>query len=63
MQKVKIVYDKLDAIVKSGANAVLSELPIGDLTTQYFADRARDISNVVQDVSKSALARIRVVCI
>jgi len=35
----KIIYDKLDAIVKSGAQVVLSQLPIGDLATQYFADR------------------------
>uniref|UniRef100_A0A7S1KQY8 T-complex protein 1 subunit eta n=1 Tax=Percolomonas cosmopolitus TaxID=63605 RepID=A0A7S1KQY8_9EUKA len=35
----KIIYDKLDAIVKSGANVVLSKLAIGDLATQYFADR------------------------
>lgn len=35
----KIIYDKLDKIVKSGANVVLSKLPIGDLATQYFADR------------------------
>jgi len=26
-------------IVKSGAKVVLSKLPIGDLATQYFADR------------------------
>jgi len=35
----KIIYDKLDQCVKSGANVVLSKLPIGDLATQYFADR------------------------
>jgi len=35
----KIIYDKLDKIVKSGANIILSKLPIGDLATQYFADR------------------------
>jgi len=35
----QIIYDKLEAIVKSGANIVLSKLPIGDLATQYFADR------------------------
>ncbi len=35
----KIIYDKLDKIVASGANIVLSKLPIGDLATQYFADR------------------------
>lgn len=34
-----IIYDKLDKIVKSGAQVILSELPIGDLATQYFADR------------------------
>jgi len=34
-----IIYDKLDKIVKSGAKIVLSRLPIGDLATQYFADR------------------------
>jgi T-complex protein 1 subunit eta len=35
----KIIYDKLDACVASGANVVLSRLAIGDLATQYFADR------------------------
>ncbi|CAI9718703.1 T-complex protein 1 subunit eta-like [Octopus vulgaris] len=34
-----ILYDKLEAIHKSGANVVLSKLPIGDVATQYFADR------------------------
>jgi len=35
----QIIYDKLDQIVASGANVVLSKLAIGDLATQYFADR------------------------
>ena len=35
----KLIYDKLDLIVNSGANIVLSKLPIGDLATQYFSDR------------------------
>ena len=35
----KILYDKLDQIHKSGAKVVLSKLPIGDVATQYFADR------------------------
>ncbi|KAI9221452.1 chaperonin Cpn60/TCP-1 family [Blastocladiella britannica] len=35
----KIIYDKLDKIVSTGAKVVLSKLPIGDLATQYFADR------------------------
>jgi T-complex protein 1 subunit eta len=34
-----IIYDKLDKIVASGAQIILSKLPIGDLATQYFADR------------------------
>jgi T-complex protein 1 subunit eta len=35
----QIIYDKLDSIVKTGAKVVLSKMPIGDLATQYFADR------------------------
>lgn len=35
----QILYDKLEKIYKSGANVVLSKLPIGDVATQYFADR------------------------
>lgn len=35
----QILYDKLDKIHKSGVNVVLSKLPIGDVATQYFADR------------------------
>jgi T-complex protein 1 subunit eta len=35
----KIIYDKLEKIVATGAKVVLSKLPIGDLATQYFADR------------------------
>lgn len=35
----KILYDKLAKIHESGANVVLSKLPIGDVATQYFADR------------------------
>jgi len=35
----EIIYRKLDAIEKTGAKVVLSKLPIGDLATQYFADR------------------------
>lgn len=34
-----ILYEKLDKIAKSGAKVVLSRLPIGDVATQYFADR------------------------
>jgi T-complex protein 1 subunit eta len=35
----KIIYNKLENILNSGANVVLSKMPIGDLATQYFADR------------------------
>ena len=35
----KLIYEKLDKIVASGAQIILSKLPIGDLATQYFADR------------------------
>ena len=35
----RIIYDKLEKCVASGAKIVLSRLPIGDLATQYFADR------------------------
>ena len=34
-----IIYEKLEKCVKSGAKIVLSNMPIGDLATQYFADR------------------------
>lgn len=35
----KVLFSKLEAIVATGANVVLSRLAIGDLATQYFADR------------------------
>ncbi|XP_011312068.1 T-complex protein 1 subunit eta [Fopius arisanus] len=35
----QILYQKLEKIHKIGANVVLSKLPIGDVATQYFADR------------------------
>lgn len=34
-----ILYDKLQKIYDSGAKVVLSKLPIGDVATQWFADR------------------------
>lgn len=57
-----IIYRKLEAIVATGAKVVLSKLPIGDLATQYFADRdifcagrvvADDLKRVVQAVGGS----------
>ena len=35
----KIITQKLDNIINSGAKVVLSKLPIGDIATQYFAGR------------------------
>lgn len=35
----QIIYHKLEAVYKTGAKVVLSKLPIGDLATQFFADR------------------------
>jgi T-complex protein 1 subunit eta len=35
----QIIYQKLEKIVESGSQVILSKLPIGDLATQYFADR------------------------
>ncbi len=34
-----ILYEKLEKLYLSGAKVVLSKLPIGDVATQYFADR------------------------
>jgi T-complex protein 1 subunit eta len=34
-----IIMDKLNKILNTGCNIVLSKLPIGDLATQFFADR------------------------
>ncbi|RMJ26647.1 t-complex protein 1 [Aspergillus sp. HF37] len=35
----QIIFNKLEALYKTGAKVVLSKLPIGDLATQFFADR------------------------
>merc|ERR1719454_142655 len=45
----EIIYDKLAKIVASGANIVLSRLAIGDLATQYFADRGLFCAGRVED--------------
>lgn len=34
-----ILYEKLEWCQKSGAKVILSRMPIGDVATQYFADR------------------------
>lgn len=35
----QLIYEKLQILVDAGAQIVLSKLPIGDLATQFFADR------------------------
>lgn len=54
----KIIFDKLKKCVDSGANVVLSKLPIGDLATQYFADHGIFCAGRVEkdDMTRVALA-------
>mmetsp|Transcript_16176 Transcript_16176/g.29891 ORF Transcript_16176/g.29891 Transcript_16176/m.29891 type:complete len:566 (+) Transcript_16176:40-1737(+) len=54
----QIIYDKLDACVACGANIILSKLPIGDLATQYFADRGLFCAGRVEaaDLNRTAKA-------
>jgi T-complex protein 1 subunit eta len=63
----EVIYDKLDKIVKSGANIVLSKLAIGDLATQYFADRGLFCAGRVefmdlQRMSKATGALVQTSC-
>ncbi|CAF0859749.1 unnamed protein product [Adineta ricciae] len=44
-----ILYDKLEKLHRAGVNVVLSKLPIGDVATQYFADREMFCAGRVQD--------------
>lgn len=53
----KVIYDKLDACVDCGANIVLSKLPIGDLATQYFADRGLFCAGRVDDGDLKRMAK------
>ena len=63
----KIINKKLENIVASGANVVLSKLPIGDLATQYFADRnlfcaGRVPAEDIERVSKATGASLLQTC-
>lgn len=53
----KVIYDKLDNCVKTGASIVLSKLPIGDLATQYFADRGLFCAGRVPDADLHRVAK------
>jgi T-complex protein 1 subunit eta len=52
-----IIYDKLEKCVASGANIVLSRLAIGDLATQYFADRGLFSAGRVVDEDLKRVAK------
>jgi len=52
-----IIYEKLAKIVSSGANIVLSRLAIGDLATQYFADRGLFCAGRVADDDLKRMAK------
>eukprot|EP01017_Pseudomicrothorax_dubius_P003732 TRINITY_DN105_c0_g3_i2.p1 TRINITY_DN105_c0_g3~~TRINITY_DN105_c0_g3_i2.p1 ORF type:complete len:570 (-),score=204.92 TRINITY_DN105_c0_g3_i2:177-1886(-) len=52
-----IIYGKLKAIIDVGAQVVLSKLPIGDLATQYFADRNVFCAGRVQKEDMERLAK------
>ncbi|MCJ1424976.1 T-complex protein 1 subunit eta [Sticta canariensis] len=61
----QIINNKLEALYETGAKVVLSKLPIGDLATQYFADRdvfcagrvsSDDLERVVQATGGSISA-------
>ena len=53
----QVIYDKLDSCVACGANIVLSKLPIGDLATQYFADRGLFCAGRVEDGDLKRVAK------
>ncbi|KAL9186972.1 hypothetical protein ACHAXT_010692 [Thalassiosira profunda] len=53
----QVIYDKLDNCVNSGANIVLSKLPIGDLATQYFGDRGLFCAGRVEDADLKRVAK------
>lgn len=62
-----LILDKLRVIAASGANVVLSKLPIGDLAMQFFADRGifcagrvplEDIQRVLKALGGSFLSSV-----
>jgi len=53
----QVIYDKMDACIDCGANIVLSKLPIGDLATQYFADKGLFCAGRVADEDMKRVAK------
>ncbi|XP_049851582.1 T-complex protein 1 subunit eta-like [Schistocerca gregaria] len=52
-----ILYSKLDSLISTGANVVLSRLAIGDLATQYFAVRGIFCAGRVPDADLQCLSK------
>ena len=53
----RIIIEKLENIVNSGAKVVLSKLPIGDLATQYFAEKNVFCAGRVKDEDIKKVAK------
>ncbi|SJK86654.1 T-complex protein 1 subunit eta [Babesia microti strain RI] len=53
----KIIYDKLEAIHSIGANVVLSKLPIGDIATQFFAEKKIFCAGRVDEIDIKRVAK------
>jgi len=63
----QIIFNKMEALYATGAKVVLSKLPIGDLATQYFADRdifcaGRVASDDMERVCQATGASIQSTC-
>jgi len=62
-----ILYEKLDNVVQSGAQVVLSRLAIGDFATQYFSDRGvfvcgRIDSKDMERIAKATGGQVQSTC-
>jgi len=55
----EILFSKMEKMVESGAKVVLSCLPIGDVATQFFADRNIFCAG---RVSKEDMVRVKLAC-
>ncbi len=53
-----IIYEKLQNCVASGAQIILSKLPVGDLATQYFADRNLFCAGRVESQDLERVAKV-----
>lgn len=52
-----VIFEKLDNCVATGANIVLSRLPIGDVATQYLGDRGMFCAGRVPDADMKRVAK------